>query len=225
MRAVYATHLASLIRSTDMDLEEDARAAALPGRAVWFALVMTLLCIAAVPAFWFLADSGLLAWNAGELRWSQLRAARNDGAGVDAHDFVELYRQGCFGECPVYRVTLFASGRVEYAGEQFVCENGLRTSVVDARTAAKLISDIRDAGFFEIHWSPTDDVSDNPEVFTRLAVSGAVRLIRNYHGDLSAPRLLRKFEDEIDEVAGTDQWVPARSVRGRICPDGRRPRI
>jgi hypothetical protein len=193
-----------------------------PGRPAWLVLTLTLLCMAAVPAFWFLADSGVLAWNDGELRWSRLRAEPATDKRLAANDFVELERHGCFGECPGYRVTLYASGRVEYSGERFVCENGLHTSIIDARAAAKLIADVRDAGFFELHWSPTDDVSDNPEVFTRLAVGGAVRLIRNYHGDLSAPRLLRKFEDAIDEVAGTDQWVPARSIRGRVCPDGRR---
>lgn len=208
-----------------MDAGEDTESPLMPARTAWFVLAMTLLCIAAVPAFWFLADSGVLAWNAGELRWSQLRARpAPDSSGVASNDFVEMYRQGCFGECPVYRVTLFATGRVEYHGERYVCEDGRRTSAADARAAAKLISDIRSAGFFDMRWRPTDDVTDDAQVFTRLSVGGVERLIRNYHGDLSAPRLLRKFEGAIDAVAGTGRWVPARTLHGRVCANGRNVR-
>ena len=110
-------------------------------RSTWFAVVATLACLGAVPALWYLADEGILPWTRSEARWNQLRAATPGGpVGVDATSSISLRRTGCFGWCPIYRVTIHASGRVDYLGEHYVCDVGPRTVLVDRAAAAKLIS-------------------------------------------------------------------------------------
>ena len=208
-----------------MDTRDEITGSQPPGRQIWFALVMNLLCFAAVPAFWYLADHSVLPWKPADTRWTRLRADPTlEARAVSAGDFVVLIRRGCFGSRPDYRVTVYASGRVEYLGMFYVCETGPRTAVVDAHVAARLIADLRDGGFFEIRWNPTDDVTDAPEVFMQLSIGGRQEWIRDYHGDLSAPEIARRYEREIDHVAGSYRWLPTREYDRDVCPDGREVR-
>jgi hypothetical protein len=199
-----------------MNLEEDEQPVTL-SPLVYAALVSFLLCAAAVPFFYWLADQRMLPW-ANEARWQELRrnplAPTRDLASTDR---IELRRVMCFGHCPVYDLVLFASGRVEYHGKGFVCEIGRRDAQIDARAASKLIADFVDSGYFELEWKPGDQVSDSPTVHTRLTVGARSRGIEHYHGDLDAPRVLLDMERAIDEIAGTARWLPKLDGRNRYC--------
>jgi hypothetical protein len=112
---------------------------------------------------------------------------------------------------------LFASGRVEYDGQEFVCAAGLRTQQVDPRRARKLIADLAAADFFELNWAANDSITDQSTATLRLTYGGQTRTIRHYHGDQAAPRVLHKMERAIDQIAGTDRWLPRRAGYERYC--------
>ena len=174
------------------------------------------LILAAIATIWLLANAGVIPQSFRELRWSLLRRspAGETASPVPDESFVSLNRTGCFGKCPIYQVTVYASGRVEYAGKGHVCELGPRTALIDSRLAAKLISDLKTAGYFEIDWKPGPLRTDFPTILTRLSTAGNTRTISDDHGDEGVPRVLRRFEDTIDEVAGTDRWL-----RNAACDD------
>jgi len=196
-------------------------------RSTWFLAVVTLCCLGAAPALWYLAHVGVLPATRWEARWELLR--RTSAANTDAvtdDSFVSLRRTGCFGYCPIYHVTVFGSGRVEYVGEVHVCDVGPRTAMIGQESAAKLIADLAGAGYFEIDWKPGNRWTDDSTAVTRLSTNGRARTIDEYHGDEGVPRVMRLFEDAIDEVAGTGRWLPKLEAGNLFCiaADGtRRP--
>jgi hypothetical protein len=187
------------------------------GAPAYALLAATLLCVAVVPFFWWLGDQRLIPWQI-EAQWEGLRS--KDGApSVEPGAFIEMSRDSCFGRCPVYRVKLFANGRVEYAGEHYVCAVGDRTARVDPGAASKLISDLQKAGLFELDWKAEYTVSDSSTVYLRLTVGSRTRALSHYLGDAIAPRILESMEDAIDDIAGTDRWLPKREGNDRYCID------
>lgn len=141
-----------------------------------------------------------------------------------ATDRIQLQRKLCFGPCPVYKLVLFASGRVEFTGEMFVCAVGRHVAQVDERAATELIADFSASGYFDLAWRPGDYVSDAPTVITQLDIGARSRAIEHDHGDQGAPRVLDDMERSIDEVAGTARWLAKRDGYKPYCltPDGRR---
>jgi hypothetical protein len=132
------------------------------GATAFGLLATTLLCVAAVPFFWWLADQRLIPWR-DDARWLALRRVTDrEFPFIDPGAFIEMSRESCFGFCPVYRVKLFASGRVEYAGKLYVCAVGESAARVDPRAAAKLIAHLESAGLFELDWNAEDTWTDAP---------------------------------------------------------------
>ena len=199
-----------------MGIERDEQPVTLEPR-IYALLVAFLLCIGAVPFFFWLAEQRLIPW-ADEVRWLELRRQpAGETPAVEATDRIELRRSMCYGTCPVYTLVLFASGHVEYSGEMFVCAAGSHTAQVDARAASDLIADIAASGYFDLTWTPGDLWTDAPTVHTRLTVGTRSRAIEHYHGDQGAPRVLKDMERSIDEIAGTQRWLAKRDGYERFC--------
>ena len=190
-----------------------------PARNRWYAFAVAILLLGTMTSLWFAGDADVIPESRADLRWSWLRRSPAGEPAVTVHDdsFVSLRRTGCFGECPIYRVTVFGSGRVEYVGRHYVCAIGPRTAVIDRRAASKLISDLETAGYFEIDWQPGNSWTDDSSAITRLSTPRMARTILDYHGDEGVPGLMRRFEDAIDEVAGTDRWMPQYQHARGIC--------
>jgi len=51
-------------------------------------------------------------------------------------DFVSLSRDGCYGECPIYTVTVYSDGNVCYFGKQFVKVVGERRYTISKDSVA-----------------------------------------------------------------------------------------
>lgn len=117
---------------------------------------------------------------------------------------VTMSRGACFGECPVYSVTIHGDGRVEYEGEYWVEVEGRRESSVDPAEVAALVEEFYDAGYLSMKDEYTADVTDLATTTTSLTVGGEAKTVIDYYG---APPALRDLEERIDEVAGTGEWV------------------
>src|SRR5262245_30006524 len=67
-----------------------------------------------------------------EWLWSMqgAKAASSEPALLTDSTLITIQRSGCFGECPVYTLKLWGSGKVEYDGKSWVCERGSRSASV-----------------------------------------------------------------------------------------------
>lgn len=121
---------------------------------------------------------------------------------------IMLERTACHGMCPIYRVTIFKDGTVNYSGDSFVEVAGEQTSMIEPETVQQMIDAFQNAGYFE--WDDaydTETVSDLASVITSVTRDGETKRITHYVGDTSAPLALPFLEQWIDEMVNTQVWT------------------
>jgi hypothetical protein len=145
---------------------------------------------------------------------------------------VSLERTTCYGWCPAYTVTVFGDGRVEYEGKRFVKIKGKRTKRIDINAIRKLTSEVERINYFDLrdsYASPADGCpttwTDNPAAITSVRAGGKTKRIHHYLGcrenvgsgsiGESYPRGLAVFEDRIDAIVGTAEWIGTEPERAR----------
>jgi hypothetical protein len=116
-----------------------------------------------------------------------------------------MERQGCYGECPIYRVTLYRDGTVQYDGEEYVKVKGRRIGHVDPATFGDLAQRFADADWAHATDFKAYDCTDLPTVL----VSFDAKTIEHYWGDSKAPEALGELEAQIDGYLHTEDWVGA----------------
>jgi len=126
---------------------------------------------------------------------------------------IKLERTACFGDCPVYSVSIDAKGNVTYEGRKFVRVPGRRTDRVPVSTVAALLGTADRIGFFDLRdfyrtvrnadGSETI-VTDLPTTFVTITRAGRTKRVENYYG---APEGLKELEQQIDESARTSRWT------------------
>jgi len=124
--------------------------------------------------------------------------------GVPEDVVITLERTICFGECPVYTVSIDANGNVAYEGKQFVRVEGRQTDRIPISQVAALLETADRIGFFKLRDHYRANVTDLPTKFVTITRNGRTKRIEDY---LGAPSGLQELEKQIDEVARTKRWV------------------
>lgn len=134
----------------------------------------------------------------------------NDGYPPGRHEpLATLERTPCFGTCPVYKVSIFRDGTVEYVGERFVKVQGRATGHITAEQLTQLRALFQQSGYLQLGDSyERHDVTDQPSAHTSYSPApGQTKSVRHYLGDRSAPRALIDVEDGIDRIVHIEQWI------------------
>jgi hypothetical protein len=131
---------------------------------------------------------------------------------------VELERTACLGTCPAYDVTIRRSGTVTFTylavGRAMKWPVGTRDSIsVPVEDVTRLFDTIDSVGY----WStPLDSagrpvcgvyITDQPTAIITVRYRGRSRVVRDYHGCVGRPRVLRLIEDQIDVTAHTARFL------------------
>lgn len=121
---------------------------------------------------------------------------------------VTLERGACFGTCPIYNLYIYADGTVVYLGINHVAVAGVQTSQIDPADVEWLVQEMEVSGYFE--WN--DEymqmfITDQAYVTTSVSTDDNFKQITRYDGDPNAPVGLVRFEDRIDRVVNSAQWV------------------
>jgi hypothetical protein len=126
---------------------------------------------------------------------------------------IVLERTACFGECPVYKVTIDARGNITYDGVKFVLIEGRQTARIPLSRVAALVQTVDRIRFFELRdryltiVNPDGSeqmVTDLPTVFVTVTKDGRSKRVEDYFG---TPDGLKQLERQIDEAAGTKRWI------------------
>jgi hypothetical protein len=126
---------------------------------------------------------------------------------------IKLERTACFGECPVYEVTIDARGSVTYDGRKFVRVEGRQTARIPVARVAAILETADKIGFFELRdryrtvRNPDGSetfVTDLPTTVVTITRAGKIKRVEDYYG---APEGLHELERQIDEAAGTRRWI------------------
>jgi len=120
---------------------------------------------------------------------------------------ISLERSGCLGPCPVYKITIYGSGKVVYKGEKFVKVVGERTITVDREKIEKLLADFEKSGYFSLEDKYEGGPTDATSAITSITLSNKKKTINDYHASPNSPAILRDLENQIDAVVNSGQWV------------------
>jgi hypothetical protein len=118
---------------------------------------------------------------------------------------ITMQRGACFGFCPIYTVTIYGNGKVEFMGERFVDSVGAYTDSIAVEEVKKLVHAFHTTGFFTMQDEYTNPhVTDLPSVRTTFSGTGKTKSIHDYYG---APAELKNLEKLIDSIARTQKWI------------------
>jgi hypothetical protein len=126
---------------------------------------------------------------------------------------IKLERTSCFGECPVYSVSIDAKGNVTYEGTKFVRVEGRQTDRIPVSRVAALLETADRIRFFELNdryrtiRNPDGTetmVTDLPTTIVTIIRAGRSRRVEDYIG---APASLKELEQQIDDAARTTRWI------------------
>jgi hypothetical protein len=126
--------------------------------------------------------------------------------------------------CPAYRVTISGDGLVKFEGKSYVKVSGVRTKRIDAKALRELADEVERVHYFDLRnqYASKEDGcpmswTDNPSVTTSVRTAHATKTIHHYLGcrevergnsiGKSYPQALTDFEDAIDRIAGTAEWI------------------
>jgi len=145
------------------------------------------------------------------------------GGRLCAQIAVTLERGPCYGTCPVYKLTLYDSGKVIFEGKDHVRTKGTQTAAIGKERVAELVAEFEKLGYFSFKDRYTADrVTDMPAAATSVRAGGRVKRIEHYHGDSSAPKILTALENEIDAAASSNRWIGGGAQSSRDVWDSTR---
>jgi hypothetical protein len=143
--------------------------------------------------------------------------------------FVRIERTACFGSCPVYTLTIYATGFVKFEGQQYVKSLGIFTDQIQPSVVATIFAKAEAIGF----WSLADSYrasrevvkdgntvlllppTDLPTCYVTVSLDGRTKRIQDYW---NAPEGLHELEQLIDNVGGVSRWVKTVPANNATTP-------
>jgi hypothetical protein len=141
-------------------------------------------------------------------------AVQQPGEVAVAASAVSLERTPCFGGCPVYTISVSATGRVTFERRAHVRRLGTFSAEIPKRQVDALLVELERAGYFGFasRYAVSEVacgryVTDLPSAISSATVGGRTKRIEHDHGCGSAPGALQVLEQRIDEVLGSGRWT------------------
>jgi Domain of unknown function (DUF6438) len=129
---------------------------------------------------------------------------------------ITLERPGCYDNCPMYKVTISADGKVNYEGKGFVKVKGKAQTSLTAAQVKALEKAIAEVKFFSLQNEYISEKDGCKAVFPdasaaiiTISSDKQTKSIYHYFGCDGHPDLtqLTIFENTIDQIVNSAQWV------------------
>jgi protein TonB len=137
---------------------------------------------------------------------------------------IELWRTGCFGTCPSYRLVIRGTGDCTYFGSDYVSEKGEIPFHVEPSAVIDLLNDLYGMEFFNlkdyyieretVHALPDGTVaqsrlvvSDIPHQIVAVKIGAYVKRVEK--NSMFGPQDLVTFGEKMDAVTQSSQWIKA----------------
>src|SRR6187431_779900 len=131
-----------------------------------------------------------------------------------AQAIATLERTGCYGECPVYRLTVNSDGSVVYVGTRWVKVLGRQVYKISEAQLAELQTAFERANFGQLRDYDKVESTDDDWAHLSYRRGAGFKRVRHYHGDNAAPPALGALEDEFDRLVDSGRLVGVPSVTG-----------
>lgn len=109
-----------------------------------------------------------------------------------------IQRTACFGRCPIYTVSIYKSGYVDYVGEKWVQREGHFQSTIPQEKIQDLLIEAK-----KINFQGLDDIYDSnsvtdlPSTILTLRFEEGPKIVVSRY---QAPEILREFEQYFDQI-------------------------
>jgi hypothetical protein len=145
--------------------------------------------------------------------------SNHGGGSAGPHELLgSIERTACFGWCPVYKLTVYRDGAVEYEGEEYVKTKGKATGTLAPDKFGELDRLFQSHDYFSLKDQYTAyEVTDNPSATTSYSFGGHTKRIEHYMGDSHAPKALIEVEDGFDKIVGVEQWIGTDEEREKLA--------
>jgi hypothetical protein len=122
---------------------------------------------------------------------------------------IKLERSSCFGSCPAYSVWLYGTGSVTYIGQRFVRTKGPEQATIPQERVLSLLQSFDRERFFSMEDKAFLNGFDAPYASITISVGARIKTVSGDTIESGAwPKSgLFKLAQEIDDAAGTNQWV------------------
>ena len=129
-----------------------------------------------------------------------------------------IERTACYGRCPIYTVSVYRDGKVEYVGKEYVKKKGKVASSITAAQVNAIDKLFTDAHYVKLANAYTSyDVTDNPSANTTYRPLGAAtKKVAHYYGDSHAPDALTTLEEDFDKLLTIDRWIGTQAERDHL---------
>ena len=129
---------------------------------------------------------------------------------IPADAIARIQRTPCFGRCPVYTLTVFKDGRVEYFGKRNTPREGRYESKVSESVLKDLMTMAKDFGFFSLNNTyDKEAIIDLPSTITSVRNENGLKTVVNR---FDGPKELRSFEKAFDSLFEGIEWKPISSA-------------
>src|SRR6202008_4655484 len=126
---------------------------------------------------------------------------------ADPSPLVTLTRLvGGWGRGRAYEVRISADGAGHHASPRNVGGIGARAKKRTPRQLEQLLAAFDEVGFFSLEDKYESGPSENTWTITSFTRGGRTKKVEHYMSDDSVPAL-RRLEDRIDAIVGTQPWV------------------
>ena len=135
---------------------------------------------------------------------------------VPQDTLITLERTGCYGMCPIYKVSISADGAVVFEGKRFVKKVGTARAAISQDQIRELIVAFEKINYFELrdrYVKPDDGckqwLTDHPSALTSITSNGKTKSVNHYYGcrGLDLLKELESLEQAIDDAANSAQWI------------------
>jgi hypothetical protein len=116
-----------------------------------------------------------------------------------------ITRTGCFGQCPVYELSVNAEGLVRYQGHLNVPNVGRYQKQLSQEQVQSLVLTLKEADFFALDAEYDEGVTDLPTVITEAVLDGQRHKLVNRTG----PKSIDQLQDRLDAIIGPEGYEPA----------------
>lgn len=116
-----------------------------------------------------------------------------------------IQKTACFGRCPIYTMTVYKDGRVEYFGKKFVEKEGRYTAKADQALIAELLEKAEKTEFFQFNdVYDKEAITDLPSVITSIkGEEGFKTVVNRFNG----PKELAEFQNYFEAAFEKLKWT------------------
>jgi hypothetical protein len=121
---------------------------------------------------------------------------------------ISLERQGCYGSCPIYKVTVHGNGRATYEGRGYVDVIGTHHYQIPPQEVAKLVESLRANDIWSMRRAYTAGITDSATYILNIDMGDQEHRLQDYVGQMAGmPSTVSDFENEVDKAAGAEGWI------------------